>query len=152
MKRIILITILIVGLTAVFSFAQMHEGMMGSQSRQQTGGTTYNSGNYPCKQMMGPGMMGYGEYGMMRPEMRMGSGMMGQGMMGHGMGSGMREHNSEAYQKFLNETADLRKELHNRKFEYFEALRNPDTKREAILKIEKGIWDLKWKIYEKSPR
>lgn len=46
---------------------------------------------------MGPGMMG-GGYGMMGP------GYYGQG---------------EECQKFLNETAELRKELYNKKYEYF---------------------------------
>ena len=158
MKRIIPIIILIIGLTVSYSFAQMGQGrmmgqgMMDTLRQQQMGETPYESAYYPCSQMMG-----YGGYGMMGPGM-MGSGiaspgMMGRhGMMGYGKGHGKSGYNAEAYQKFLNETADLRKELHNKKFEYFEALRNPDAKREAILKIEKGIWDLQWKIYEKSPR
>jgi hypothetical protein len=37
-------------------------------------------------------------------------------------------------------------------FEYFETRHNPDTKREAILKLEKEILDLQWEIYEKAPR
>jgi hypothetical protein len=75
MKRIFLITALIVALTAAYSFAQMGQGhmmdqeMMGSQSQQQTGQTPYGGGYYPCPQMMGPGMMGYGGYGMMGPGM-----------------------------------------------------------------------------------
>jgi hypothetical protein len=35
-------------------------------------------------------------------------------------------------------------------FEYFETRHNPDTKREAILKLEKEILDLQWEIYEKK--
>jgi hypothetical protein len=173
MKRIFLITALIVALTAAYSFAQMGQGhmmdqeMMGSQSQQQTGQTPYGGGYYPCPQMMGPGMMGYGGYGMMGPGMTshmggmMGPGMMGHmgGMMGYGMkGSGMGRgmmgygYNPEEYRKYLDETVDLRKKLHNKRFEYSEAFRNSETKRETIMKLEKEILDLQWEIYEKAPR
>lgn len=139
MKRILLITFLIVGLTAAYSFAQMGQGHMMGQGMMGYGG--YG---------MGPGMMGQGHMS--------GCGMMGRGMMGYG-GYGTREYNPEAYQKYqeqyqkyLDDTAGLRKKLHNMKFEYFEAVRNPDTKRDAVLKLEKEIRDLQWDIYEKSPR
>jgi len=155
MRRIILITILIVGLTATYGFAQMGGGhmgsnqgmmgmgsgqdMMGGQSQQQTGG----SGYYPCQQMMGGyGMMGQGHMG----------GMMGQGHMGAMMGGyGYRGNNPEAYQKFMDDTVDLRKKLHNKMFEYREVLRDPDTTRKSLLKIEKEMMDLKWEIYERAP-
>jgi len=63
MKRILLITCLIVGLMAAYSFAQMGQGMMGGQSQQQpgetaTGRSPYGKGVHSCQQMMGPGMMG----------------------------------------------------------------------------------------------
>jgi hypothetical protein len=80
--------------------------------------------------MMGPG---YGEY-------MMGS-MMGGGTPGYGYD-----------QKFLDETTELRKELHDKRFEYFEALRNPKTTTETITKLEKEITELEDKIYEKAPR
>lgn len=181
MKRIILITVLIVGLTAAYSFAQMGsdqgmmgsdqgmmgsgqgmmgsgQGMMGGQSQQQTGG----SGYYPCEQMMGGGMMGSGHMGGMMGQGHMGgSGMMGQGHMGGMMGSGhmggmmggygYRGNNPEAYQKYMDDTAGLRKQLHNKMFEYREVLRDPDAKRKSILKLEKEMMDLKWKIYEMAP-
>ena len=119
--------------------------------------------------MMGPGMMGYGDCGMMGYGHMGGYGMMGQGhmggMMGYG-GYGMRGYDAESYeryrenykksqeeyQKYLDETSSLRKKLHNKKFDYYEAIRNPDTKRGTILEIEKEIRDLQWQIYEKSPR
>ncbi|MCK5505215.1 MAG: hypothetical protein KAJ10_08635 [Thermodesulfovibrionia bacterium] len=170
MKRIFLITALIVALTATYSFAQMGQDhmmdqeMMGSQSQQQTGETPYGGGYYPCPQMMGPGMMGYGGYGMMghmggmmgygMKGSGMSRGMMGYGMMGSGMGRGMMGYgyNSEEFRKYLDETVDLRKKLHNKRFEYFEAFRNSETKRETIMKLEKEILDLQWEIYEKAPR
>lgn len=84
--------------------------------------------------MMGPG------YGMH---------MMGPGYGGHMMGPGARGYAPD--QKFLEETADLRKDLHNRKFEYFEARRNPGTSDETMKKLEKEIYDLQTKIREKAP-
>ena len=156
MKRIILITILILGVTTSYGFAQMGgghmgsdqsmmgsgQGMMGGQSQQQTGG----SGYYPCEQMMGQGHMG----GMMGSgHMR---GMMGQGQMGGMMGGyGFRGNDPEAYQKFMDDTVGLRKKLHNKMFEYKEARRDPDATRKSLLKIEKEMMDLKWKIYEMAP-
>jgi uncharacterized coiled-coil DUF342 family protein len=53
-------------------------------------------------------------------------------------------------QKFLDETVDLRRELHNKKFEYFEAARKADADPEAITSLKKEIRDLKEKIHEKA--
>ena len=79
--------------------------------------------------------------------------MMGGGMMGYGMGQGMMGYcNKEEFNKFLDETIDSRKELHNKKFEYSEALRNPKTKPETITNYENEIHELQKKIYEKSPQ
>jgi hypothetical protein len=167
-KRVVIISILILGLLSTYSLAQMHGGMMGSQGQQQIGKAPY----YPCPHMMGGSMMGYG----MGPGMMHGMGMTGQGMMGgmmcpcmmgggmmgynmgqgmmHGMGmmgQGMMGYcNKEEYNKFLDETIDLRKELHNKRFEYSEALRNPKTKPETITKYENEIQELQKKIYQKS--
>ncbi|MEW6599468.1 MAG: hypothetical protein AB1499_00715 [Nitrospirota bacterium] len=146
MKRIILITILIAGLSTAYGFAQMsqghmmNQGMMGGQSQQPVG-TQNESGYYPCPQMMGPGMTG----GMMGP------GMMGPGMMGYG-GYGMQGTDPGAYQKYLNDTAELRKKLHDKKFEFFEEARKPGVNRESVMKLEKEILDLQWELYEKAPR
>ncbi len=147
----------------------MGQGMMGS------GMMGYGMG----QGMMGPGMMGYGMnpgmmgyggcgnmghggYGMMRPGM-MGYGV--QGMMGHhqtmhggyGMGPGMmgyggQGYNAEAYQKFMDETSELRKKMHTKKFEYSEALRNPKTTREDIIKMEKEFQELQKEMYEKRQK
>jgi hypothetical protein len=173
MKRIFVASILILVLLVPYSFASrdeyyaMHEQMMGGQSQQQAGETPYKGGYYPCP-MGGPGMMGYGGYGMMGygmgPGMMRGMmgpgmmgyggyGMMGPGMMGYGMGPGMMwGYDEDTYQKYMSETKDLRRKLHNKKFEYFEAVRNPDTKRESITELQQEIWDIQKKIYEKAPR
>jgi Spy/CpxP family protein refolding chaperone len=93
--------------------------------------------------------------------------MGGYGMTGSGYGGGhmgtanagqMGDRTSPGYgtnqtdQKFLDETADLRKELHEKRYEYAEAVRNPDTKRSTIRELEKEIYELEDKIYEKSPQ
>ncbi|MEW6003172.1 MAG: hypothetical protein AB1638_11065, partial [Nitrospirota bacterium] len=91
--------------------------------------------------MMGPGMMGGGMMG------HMGRGMMGPGMMGPGYYG-----QPEECQKFLDETSGLRKELYNKRYEYFEAYRNPKTSPETIVKLEKEIRDLQEKIYAMAPR
>ena len=86
---------------------------------------------------MGPGMMG--GYGM-------GPGMMG----GYGMGPGSYGMRADC-QKFYDETANLRKELHGKGFEYFEMTRDPKTKPEKSAKLQKEIADLREKIYSKAP-
>jgi hypothetical protein len=106
---------------------------------------------------MGPGMMGQGMMGQgMMGQGMMGQGMMGRGMMGgQGMGTGMMgrgyQGQSPECQKFYDETAGVRKELHNKEFEYFEAARNPKTTGEALMKIEKEVREFQEKIYAKGP-
>jgi hypothetical protein len=82
---------------------------------------------------------------MMGPEY----GMMGPGYGGHMTGPGARGYAPD--QKFLEETADIRKDLHNKKFEYFEARRNPETSDETMKKLEKEMYELQTKIREKAP-
>jgi hypothetical protein len=116
----------------------MGPGMMGGQ-----GGGNYcpNCGAYQGPQGgygMGPGMMGPG---------MMGPGMMGPGWRGRGWAN-----QSEECQKFLNDTAAMRKDLFGKRYEYFEALRNPKTTADQAAKMEKEIWDLQQKIYSKAPQ
>jgi hypothetical protein len=61
----------------------------------------------------------------------------GNHMMGNAHMMGQMGVGSPQDQKFLDETAGLRRELHNKKFEYFEAVRSYDTKREMISQVEK---------------
>jgi hypothetical protein len=128
-------------------------GMMG-------GGQDYNYCPY-CGQplgqggygMMGPGYGGYGMGpGMMHGYGRGGYGM-GPGMMwgGYGRGPGNFQQ-SEECQKFFDQNAGLRKELNDKRFDYFEAMRNPKTTGESLAKIEKEIRDLQEKIYAKAPQ
>lgn len=148
MKRLIFIgAIVFLGLAA-FAYAQgpgygpgAGEGGYGGSFCPYCGAYTGPRGGWG----MGPGMMGGWGHGY-----GMGPGMMGgwgRGYRGYGQGA-----QSEACQKFLDETAGLRKDLHNKRYEYFEALRNPGTKPENIAKMEKEIIDLQEKIYAKNPR
>jgi hypothetical protein len=50
--------------------------------------------------------------------------------------------------KFFEETADLRKELHNKMFEYREARWAGDVEKAEA--IEKDITELRAKVYEKA--
>ena len=91
----------------------------------------------------GPGGGGWGG-GHMRGN------MMGQGYGGHMMGWGGQGAGPDT--KFLDETADLRKDLHEKKFEYFEASRNSGTDTETLVGLEKEIYDIQSKIRDKAPR
>jgi hypothetical protein len=111
----------------------------------QRGGYGMMGGGYD----MGPGMMG--GQGMMGGGYGMGPGMMGgQGMMGSGMMGGYGQ--SEECQKFLDETSKERKELYNKRYEYFEAYRNPKTTPETIEKLEKEMQALQGEIYKKAQK
>lgn len=85
--------------------------------------------------------------------------MMGYGyggpMMGQGYGGRMMDWRGPASgddAKFLDETANLRKELHEKRFDYFEASRNPETDPATLSKLEKEIYEIQSKIGEKAPR
>ncbi|MBI5584027.1 MAG: hypothetical protein HY892_09405 [Deltaproteobacteria bacterium] len=75
-----------------------------------------------------------------------GPGMMGPGWRGQGW-----LNQSEECKKFYHDTAALRKDLVNKRFDYLEALRNPATTAEQAAKMEKEIWDLQQKIFSKAP-
>ena len=153
--------------------------MGGQQTQQsaQTGGQYYPQymnpgmmGGYGSYGM-GPGMMGgYGGYGIgpgMMGGYGMGPGMMGgyghgmhHNMMGggcYGMGPGMMGYYSpEQYEKqlkdqqeFLDATKELRKKMHDLKFDYAEALRNPKTEQKDLEKMNEEMESIWKQIYEK---
>jgi len=85
--------------------------------------------------------------------------MMGQGMMQFGMGPGMIRGiggmgyiSTEAFQKFFDETREMRKKLNGLMFDYAELLRKPDHDPAARVKIENEIMTLRQKVYDKAPR
>lgn len=118
MKKVIISTLLIIGLAAGFAYA-------------------HKSGH-------GYGMGGYGGH------------MVTHGMMGGGYGScpAMSGHgqkwDGEAKQKYLDDTAELRREMHNKRFDYREAYRDPNTTRGELAEIEKEIWDIHAELQEKA--
>ncbi len=149
MKKIILSSFMVITLTVGYGFAQMGGGMMGGgrmggqQDKVKQGDMTEQEMLQWCRERMGSGMKG----GMT------GSGMMGGGMMGGGMmgGMGMMGRGmGPKEQKFLDGTVSIRKEFNQKRFEYFEALRNPKTTPESLTKLEKELLELQKKIYEKG--
>jgi len=64
---------------------------------------------------------------------------------------GYQQPPSEACQKFLNETAGLRKELYMKRYDYYEGMNDPETKPETLSKMEKEVLDLRQKIRDKNP-
>jgi hypothetical protein len=171
MNKIFMLVVMTLLLAAVPSMAQnpgyggygMGPGMMGGYGGYGYGmgpGMMGGYGGYG----MGPDMMGGGHgYGMgpgMMGGYGMGPGMMGLGMhhgmmggYGCGMGLGMMGYYSpEQYEKqfkenqdFLNETKELRKKMHALKFDYAEALRNPETDKKDLERINaemESIWKL----------
>lgn len=119
--------------------APMGPGMMGGMGMGMMG-----------QDGMGMGMMGQGGMGMMGGK-GMGCGMMGDGMGMGMMGPGMMgTMTPEAQQKYLDATKELRKKLHDKRFEYAEAARNPKANKADLLKKKKEMWDLQQKIHEKA--
>ena len=52
--------------------------------------------------------------------------------------------------KFLADTVQLGKEINDKRFEYQEAPRNPQTTREQLATLEKGIIDLRTQLADKA--
>ena len=139
-------------LIPVAGFADRDDQMMGGGHMMGSPGY----GERETSEQQPYGMMGYGGYGM-------GSGMMGHHQMMHGSGAGMmggygmgpgmmRGFDTKEYDKFMNETKDLRKKLHDKKFEYIETMRQPDTTRKTMLLLQEEMYDLQKQIYEKSKK
>jgi hypothetical protein len=141
MRKMFFALAIILVFSVAYGFAQMDEGghMMGQGMMGETQQGQTQEGD---SHMMGPGMMGQGGH-MMGPGGHMGCGehMMG-GMFGY--------DTEEEQKKFLDDTTDLRREMHNKKFEYSEALRKPDTNRATLLKLQKEMLEIKVKMYEKA--
>jgi hypothetical protein len=148
MKRAVLITVILIA-SGALAWAQMGPGMMG----QGPGGACgYQGGpgwwGNPACGMMGPGWGGMHGMGGMH-----GWGMMGSGCGMHGMG-GMHGWGFDysRMREFMDETVELRRKLVLKKFEYFEALRNPDTKRETLRKLQGEMGELWSELYEKATK
>jgi hypothetical protein len=93
-----------------------------------------------------------------------GQGLSGaRGMMDSGIGPLKRESSydyerslmmiqqSRACQEFLDETVELRKELNDKRFMYHEAIRNPESTKEEITKLENDLEEIQNKISARRP-
>ncbi len=127
MKKIIIISLLAVALVSGLAYAH---------------GGGYGMGGYGGH-MMGSGMMG-GHHGMM------GGNYGGYANCPGAAGFEQNNWNGEKQQKFLDETAGLRKEMHDKRFEYMEAQRNPKMTRAELMAMEKEMLELQEKIHEKA--
>ncbi len=113
--------------------------------------------NYPDNRMTGYEFLGWGFYGPGAPGYgcehggygNMGHHGMMPGMTGYGMGPGMWGYDADRNDKFMHDTAEMRKELHIRQFDYNEALRNRDLNHNDLIKMETEILELQMKIREK---
>jgi hypothetical protein len=163
MKRFLIISALVIFLVAANCYAQMGPGMMGGSKQNPEPPYPWSQGYGMGPGMMGgygmgPGMMGWGMHPGMMGGYGMGPGMMGgygmgPGMMGgYGMGPGMMYDYQPEMQKFLDDTVELRKKIHMKKFEYFEATRNPKTTREKIIGLQKELQELVLKLQGKAPK
>jgi len=94
--------------------------------------------------MMGPGMMGPG----------MGRGMMHRGQVGcmNMMGGAVLNFSAEDQQKFMDETKDLRKKMHDMRFDYMEAMRNPDTRLGDLADMEQKMLDVRKELLNKAEK
>ena len=72
----------------------------------------------------------------------------GYGGPGGGGGYGMMRGGEEVDEKTLDETYDLRKTLHDKKFEYREAMRKGDE--DKLEALQKELHKLKDELYEKA--
>jgi hypothetical protein len=143
MKKIIIASVLIVGLAAGFAYSHGNgragygNNMMGSSYGMMGGGNGMMG--------RGNGMMG-GGYGMMGGNGGEGNYYDCPGAASFGQGG----WNSEPHQKFLEETVGLRKEMNDKRFDYMEAQRNPNTSREQLAEIEKEMIDLRTQLSAKA--
>jgi hypothetical protein len=78
-----------------------------------------------------------------------GYGMMGPGLMERRY---FKLRQNAECRKYYNDTVDLRREMNNKRFEYFEAIRNPKTSPENMKVLDNEVNDLRNKLYEKIPR
>jgi len=125
MKKILIGSVLLVGLATGFAYAH---------------GNNWN----------GYRMMGDGDY------YGMGYGHMGPQMMGGNWdidcpGAGWfsrSENRQEDYQKYLDQTSNLRRQMNELRFNYMEASRDPNTNRKTLSTYEQQMDDIQAKIFD----
>ncbi len=136
----------------------MPQGKMMRQMMQnrQMANAQQDSSGMMAKGMMGRGMMPIMMNGCRINPMMMKGGMMGGGgmmpMMGNPSQTANYLKNYEKFQKFFNETRNLRKKLNDLQFEYGEARWNPDTTLGELQHMRVRLNKLRQKIYAKRPQ
>lgn len=104
-------------------------------------------------------MMGGGGYDGNHMGDSYGGSHMVDGYEGNSMGSGYRGNqymardgrlNSQERTQFYDETADLRRQLNSKRFDYEEVRRNPNTSRDDLFQIEREIRDIMYQINDRS--
>lgn len=122
---------MVLGVLTILAFAAFAYGQQGDSS---------SDSDYD----MGPGMMGGygGGHG--------GGYDGGYGMMGPGYGRGNTWQKPEC-RKFYDDTVQLRKQLHDKRFEYMEVARDPKATGAHLAKVDKEIRELQKQLYHKAP-
>lgn len=152
--RTITVSILAIGFFAGIAFAHTSGATL---TQQRTYGNSMMGGNGGMYQ----GSM-YGRGIQQRRMINNGGGIMG-GMMGgyhgnwwrnmgcNGMMGGimMNRMTPEQQQNFMNQTTELRKKMMDLRFDYRNAMLNPNTTPEDLAKIEKQMLELRTKMMDK---
>ncbi len=151
-KRTVIASMLAIGLVTGTAIAHVGTNTTNQPYRQMHGnmmdGCMINGGMMGMRgNMMGGGMMGM--HGNM-----MGNGMWNEGNWGMGcagmMGGTMMYRMTPAQQQaFMDQTADLRKQMMEKRFTYMEAMRNPNTTPQQLASVEKDMLDLRTKMMDK---
>lgn len=161
MKKIIIGSLLVVGLSAGYAFAygNGHKYMRGGGSQMM------GQGRGNCSMMCGEGVryghQGKGNYSKMRGEgVQYGQGrgnyskMRGEGIQYGCQGPRWLGENdsvsNEERQQFLDATVELRKQMSAKRFELREAARNQNATPSQLAEIEKEMIDIRAKIQEQA--
>ncbi len=155
MKKIIIGSVLIVGLATGLAFAQgKNFGQGGYGHNKRCNGYQMNVGmESPGMNSQGMNRLGMDRSGMQGPRMKKGYAQGG----GRGYGdcqasgwAGQGYKNSEDRQKFFTATVEQRKQMHAKRFELREIYRNGGGDVEKIAEIEKEMIDLRTQIQKKA--
>lgn len=132
MKAVVVTSMLAIGLFAGNALAQP-----GNTAQQEQMDDMMNGG------MMNGGMMG------MHDNMMGGQGRWNMGCNGMMGGAMMSLMSPGQQQEYMNQTTELRKHMMEKRFEYMEAMRNPNTTPQDLAKIEKDMLELRTKMMDK---
>ncbi len=155
MKKIIIGSVLIIGLATGLAFAQgKNFGQGGYGHNKRCNGYQMNAGmDSSGMNSQGMNRLGMDSSGIQGPRMMKGSAQGG----GRGYGDcqasscvGKGYKNNEDRQKFLVATVEQRKQMHAKRFELREIYRNGGGDIEKIAEIEKEMIDLRTQIQKKS--